>query len=399
MRDSDPELHKAGPLTWLTRLLVLLVVVAACLAAGLVLMQRWQNAGPGSSLAFEDGASKLNLVERVYLQSYLASRSDELGKPAGKGSGEASFEIAPGENAGQIAANLVEQGFLRDQSLFRNYVRFHGLDSQLEAGKFQLSRQLTIPELAATLTKATAQEIELRFIEGWRVEQMADYLAAIEPANIDSEEFLAIVERRAAFDLNRYAFLATLPAGATLEGFMFPDTYRLPADAESADLVDAMLTNFGERVSPALRQSFGVQALSTFEAVTLASIVQREAVLLDEQPHMVGVFLNRLRQNALLQADPTVQYALGFQPDSGKWWKSPLDLDDLQVASPYNTYLEAGLPPGPIANPGLSALQAVASPSETSDLFFVLDCEADRPGTHVFSQTFEEHLANVNRCS
>jgi UPF0755 protein len=399
MRDNDPELQKAGPLTWLARLAVFFVVVGACMAAGMTLLLRWQDTGRVSTDLFVGGASSLNPVERVYLRSYLASRSGELAKAAGEGSGEATFEITPGENAEQIAANLVEQGFLTDRTLFRNYVLFHGMDSRLEAGTFQLSRSLTIPELATILTDATAREVELRFIEGWRIEQMAEYLATTEPANIDSREFLAIVERRSAIDLSPYDFLATLPSGATLEGFLFPDTYRLPADAEANDLVATMLANFGERVSPALRQSFGAQGLSTYEAVTLASIVHREAVLLDEQPHMVGVFLNRLREGKLLQADPTVQYALGYQPASGKWWKSPLDLEDLQVASPYNTYLVAGLPPGPIANPGLSALQAVASPTETDDYYFVLDCTADRPGAHVFSQTFEEHLAHVERCS
>jgi UPF0755 protein len=392
MRNSDPGPQKAGPFTWLARLVVLLVVLVGCLAAGLVLLLSWQDAGSGS------GASTLNLVERLYLGSYLASRSGDLGKAAGDGSGEASFEISPGENADQIAANLVEQGLLTDRSLFRNYVRYHGLDSRLEAGTFQLSRQLTIPELAARLTRATAVEIELRFIEGWRLEQMVEYLEVTNPANIDAAEFSAIVERRTAFDLSSYDFLATLPDEASLEGFLFPDTYRLQSDASAADLAGAMLSNFGERVSPGLRQSFGVQGLSTYEAVILASIVQREAVLLEEHPLMVGVFLNRLEQGGLLQADPTVQYALGYQADSEKWWKSPLSREDLDVISPYNTYRVAGLPPGPIANPGLSALQAVASPTITDDLFFVLDCTADRPGSHVFSQTYEEHLAHVERC-
>jgi UPF0755 protein len=399
MRDSDLDTQKAGPFTWLARLIVFLIVLGACLAAGLVLLLRWQDPGSGGIVGSGRGVSSLNFAERIFLQGYLASRSEDLERPAGDGNGEASFEISPGENAEQIAANLVEQGFLMDRSLFRNYIRYHGLDSRLEAGLFHLNRQLTIPELAAALTQSSAHEVELRFIEGWRLEQMAEYLAATEPANIDSAEFLAIVERRATLDLGAYDFLATLPAGATLEGFMFPDTYRLRTDANAADLAKAMLGNFDERVTPALRQSFGIQGLSTFEAVTLASIVQREAVLSDEQPLMVGVFLNRLSQGALLQADPTVQYALGYQSDSGKWWKAPLNLEDLEVTSPYNTYRVAGLPPGPIANPGLSALQAVAFPTMTDDFYFVLDCTAEQPGTHVFSQTFEEHLAHVERCS
>ena len=399
MRERETDPQQAGLVVWLARLAVFFIAVGACLAAGFVLLLRWQGTGIDNVGAPGSGAASLNVVERIYLQGYLISRSDDLETPAGDGSGEARFEISPGENAEQIAANLVDHGFLIDQALFRNYIRFHGLDSQLEAGTYFLDRQLTIPEVAATLTKATAQEIELRFIEGWRIEQMAAYLEATKPANIDPDEFLAIAERQESLDLSSYDFLATLPAGASLEGFLFPDTYRLRRDADASDLVEVMLNNFGRRVTPSMRQSFGVQGLSTYEAVTMASIVQREAVLLEEQPLMVGVFLNRLRQGTLLQADPTVQYALGYDLESEKWWKSPLSLADLDVSSPYNTYRMAGLPPGPIANPGLSALQAVASPIVTDYFYFVLDCTAERPGTHVFSQTFEEHLEHVENCS
>jgi UPF0755 protein len=159
-----------------------------------------------------------------------------------------------------------------------------------------------------------------------------------------------------------------------------------------------MLENFGRQVSPSIRQAFGVHGLSVHEAVTLASIVQREAVVAEERPVMVGVFLNRLGQGTLLQADPTVQYSVGFQPGTGQWWKSPLSVADLEVDSPYNTYRYAGLPPGPISNPGHGALEAVGSPVETEFLFFVVDCTSNVNGTHVFSRTFEEHLANVERC-
>ena len=113
---------------------------------------------------------------------------------------------------------------------------------------------------------------------------------------------------------------------------------------------------------------------------------------------MAAVFVNRLAAGMPLQADPTVQYALGHQADTGSWWKSPLAADDLAVASPYNTYLVPGLPPGPIANPGLASLAAVANPADVDYLFFVVDCAAATPGAHAFSLTYDEHLANVARC-
>ncbi len=345
-------------------------------------------AGDGRSLAARD----------LYLQAYLAANADTLEEPAGSGFTPAPFTIQAGESAETIAANLVQSGLLNNAELFLNYITYHGLDARLEAGEFILDPQQTIPELAATLTEAKAQAVDLRFVEGWRLEQMADYLADNPSANIDAEQFLAIVQRRAAFDLTPYPVLAGLPVTASLEGYLFPDTYRLPSNADAAFLVDLMLQTFERRVTPTMRQGFQAQGLTPHQAVTLAAIVEREAVVADERPIIAGVFYNRLAQGIKLQADPTVQYPLGYQPGSDSWWKSPLFLDDLALDSPYNTYVYPGLPPGPIANPSLSSLEAVAFPAETSFIFFVADCNATVPGSHYFSETYEEHLNYVQRC-
>jgi UPF0755 protein len=373
----------------LIRLIVILVVLA----------------GLGTAVAFfilranpEIRQSGIDVAENVYLQTYLDSRAKQLTQPAGNGSQPVSFSVAPGETADTIAANLAAAGLLKDTELFLNYVRFHGLDSGLEAGDFLLSPQMTIPELAGALTEGVLREVEVRFLEGWRLEEMANYLQEVNAAQIDAGEFLTIAQRQAPFDLSGYDFLASLPPEATLEGFLFPDTYRVPPDADAAYLVNKMLQNFGNRVTPAMRQAYGFYGLNLREAVTLASIVEREAVVQEERPFIAGVFLNRLDMEMKLEADPTIQYALGYDENSGKWWKNPLTLDDLAFDSPYNTYLVTGLPPGPIANPGLASLQAVAEPAQTEFIFFVVDCTAATPGSHVFSATYEEHLANVQRC-
>jgi UPF0755 protein len=337
-------------------------------------------------------------MERLYLRAYLAARSDELEKPIGRGINEITFVIEPGQNANQISNNLVESGLLPEADLFRNYLRYKGYDSQLEAGIFEINPSLTIPQLASTLLRAQPQDIELVFLPGWRKEEMAEYLRVIQPAKIEADEFEALVSGGNGLDLSGYDFLSSLPENATLEGFLFPDSYRLPVDATAPQLIYMMLDNFNQRVTPAMRQSFGIQGLSVYDAVILASIVQREAVVADERPLMVGVFLNRLNAGMPLQADPTVQYALGYLEDVGTWWKSPLSAEDLKIDTPYNTYLYPGLPPGPIANPGLTALEAVSSPERSDFLFFVADCTSENPGLHVFSRTFEEHLSHVNRC-
>ena len=370
---------------------LLLVVLTGLFTAAFVLYSQWR----GGEVA---GDGRFDQPRDLYLQAYLAANATALEEPAGNGFTPTPFTVAPGENADAIAANLVQAGLLINSELFLNYLSYYSLDAQLEAGEFIVDPHQTIPELAATLTGAVVQEVDLRFVEGWRLGQMADYLADGQFANIDAAQFLAITQRQVAFDLAPYPFLADLPSTTSLEGFLFPDTYRVPLDADAAYLVNLMLQTFDRRVTPAMRQGYLTQGLSIQQAVTLAAIVEREAVVAAERPIIAGVFYNRLAQGINLEADPTVQYPLGYQPASDSWWKSPLFLTDLEIDSPYNTYRYAGLPPGPIANPSLSSLEAVAFPTETSFIFFVADCTADTSGSHAFSVTYEEHLSNVQRC-
>ena len=375
------------------RTVLLLAVLTACLSALFLFYFQWRG---GQIVGGGDGRS-LQLRD-LYLQTYLTTNAAALEQPAGNGFTPAPFTIAPGETADTIAANLAAAGMLNNTELFLNYLHYHGLDARLEAGEYIVNPQQTIPQIALTLTESVVREETVRFVEGWRLEQMADYLANNPTANIDASQFLAIGQRRAAFNLAPYTFLADLPVTATLEGFLFPATYRVPAEVDAVYLVDLMLRTFDRRVTAEMRQGYQTQGLTIHQAVTLAGIVEREAVVPDERPVIAGVFYNRLAQGMRLEADPTVQYPLGYQPESGSWWKSPLWLVDLELDSPYNTYRYAGLPPGPIANPSLSSLEAVAFPVDTPFIFFVADCTAAVPGSHAFSVTFEEHLANVQRC-
>ncbi len=181
-------------------------------------------------------------------------------------------------------------------------------------------------------------------------------------------------------------------ASASSEGFLYPDTYILPRETTAEALVGEFLRNFSLHLTTDLREGFNRQGLDVYQAVTMASIIQREAVVADEQPQIASVFINRLNIGMKLETDPTVQYALGYNTSQGTWWTNPLSAEDLKFDSPYNTYIYTGLPPGPIANPSLGALRAIAFPAETPYYFFRARC--DGSGLHNFAVTFEEHVQN-----
>jgi UPF0755 protein len=187
------------------------------------------------------------------------------------------------------------------------------------------------------------------------------------------------------------------PAGASLEGYLFPETYEVAKGANVRTLIEMMTHQFDKAVTPKLRGQFTDRHLTVHQAVTLASIVEREAAIPAEQPIIASVYLNRLQRNMPLQADPTVQFAVAASnPGEAAtigFWKADLTRDDLKLPSPYNTYAQRGLPPGPICSPGLSALEAVGTPADTEYLYFV----AKGDGSHVFAKTDAEHAANVER--
>lgn len=324
-------------------------------------------------------------AERALLQIYLTLRAPALNRPAGNPETLAEITVLPGESAEVVIQRLAEAGIVQDAALLRSYLRYYRLDTRIQAGRYALTGEMSIPQLAEALQLAIVHQARLTVPEGWRLEQIADALPS-EGIDFTAAEFLA-----AASQAEKLESVLGITAANT-EGYLFPETYALGAGTSAEELVDTMLSTFEERVSAELRSGFEAQGLSLQQAVTLASIVEREAIVPEERPLIAGVFLNRLRSGMRLEADPTVQYALGRQP-GGEWWKAPLTLADLELDSPYNSYLYSGVPPGPIANPGLSALQAVAFPAQTEFLFFRAAC--DGSGRHQFALTFDEHLGNA----
>jgi UPF0755 protein len=302
------------------------------------------------------------------------------------------FTVNRGEGAAQIGRNLVTAGLIRDAEAFRVYARYSGLDAKLQAGVYLLSPALTPSQIAARLTNAGANTIRLLVREGWRLEEIVDAINRTPDLPFSGSDFLAVVKGNGAPG----DFLRSVGAPATvtsLEGFLYPATYELPLDSTAISLRDKMLASFNQAIDSTARAGLSAQGLTLYQAVTLASIVEREAVVADERPVIAGVYLNRLRLPMTLDADPTIQYALGNTRTAGIWWPQITLADYRGVSSPYNTYVNIGLPPGPIANPRRESILAVISPQASPYLFFRASCKAD--GRHVFAKTFQEHLANA----
>jgi UPF0755 protein len=376
------------------RVLILGIVVGLLVvASGLVLRSLSQHGSTSSVTVNLPVNPSLNPAEAAALGVYLGFKQSDLSTPGGSDPSPIAIEILPGHTASDIADMLLSNGLISDGELFRNYLRYYALDSQLEAGNYQLNASMTIPEIALALTDATASEITVRIIEGWRREQVAQYIDLQTNFPFSGADLIANTGPGSP-SLAGSGLVSVIPAGASLEGFLFPDTYRILPDATAADLVAKMLANFEAKVTPQMQVDAAGRGLSLFQVVTLASIVEREAIVADERPMIASVYLNRLARSIKLEADPTVQYAMGYQSATDEWWNLNLTQADYSnVDSPYNTYLYPGLPPGPIANPGLDSIMAVIYPAQSDYIFFRAAC--DGSGRHRFAITFEEHVSNA----
>ena len=355
--------------------LAVLCLLAIGVLVGIPVMATRQYGPPSPALSPTD---QLEFSARLLWYGAL------LTQPLDPGGAEQPFSIEPGEGVPSISVRLEEVGLIRSAAAFRVYLVYTGLDTSIQAGDYSLNPALSMVDIAHKLQDATPEQITFVILPGWRMEEIATSLAT-SGLNITPEDFLTAAH-------STPPGLDDLPASASTEGFLYPDTYVLPRDTTAKQLVDEFLRNFSLHLTIDLREGFSRQELDVYQAVTLASIVQREAVVPDERAQIASVFLNRLRADIKLDTDPTVQYAIGFNAAQGTWWTNPLSAADLQIDSPYNTYIYPGLPPGPIANPSLSALRAVAFPAETPYYYFRARC--DGSGLHDFAVTFEEHLQN-----
>jgi len=306
---------------------------------------------------------------------------------ANPSAGPVIVKVEPGEGARAIGRGLEQVGVIRSDRLFEVLVALRGVGDQLQAGEYEFDRGTPAIEVVDRIAAGKTASRSVLIREGLRVEEVGDVLQAA--GVVDKQAFLAALTKAG----HTQPFLARVPRD-TLEGYLFPARYEFSRNTAPGDVVDALLSGFQDNVADRLQLEG--QAMSLDDVVTLASVVQREAGTTAEMPIIASVFLNRLRAGLPLQADPTVQYALAsageVSPADG-YWKKALTLDDLKVDSPYNTYANPGLPPGPIASPGLDALNAVVRPAQTDYLFFV----AKGDGTHAFAATLEEHERNIQQ--
>jgi UPF0755 protein len=274
------------------------------------------------------------------------------------------FLVTPGTNVREIGSNLKKEGLIKDPVIFFLYVKKERLDTKIQAGDFRLSANMSIPEILEQLQSGTI-DIWVTIPEGLRAEEVAEILSTKMPNYDESWEALLVQN----------------------EGYLFPDTYLIPRDADGERAVEIMRNTFFEKVS-----SLGLTETSPNlnRVVTMASLIERESRIDSEKPLIASVIQNRINDGMSLDIDATLQYIVGEK--NGKWWSVPTG-EEKSINSLYNTYRNVGLPPGPICNPGIGAIAAALNPAESEYYFYIHDTN----GQVHFAKTNAEHDANVSK--
>ncbi|PZR63334.1 MAG: endolytic transglycosylase MltG [Chloroflexi bacterium] len=364
-------------------------------------LMSWVEANPGT---IEQG------LVRDFVRWY---RPDELADvAASRNATRISFQVPIGATATQIGQLLYSKGLIKSQVAFEYWVLQAGRSGSLQAGTYDLSPSMVPTQIIAALRQEAGPEVQITIREGWRLEEIVAYLAK-QPLTMNLGEFVKLVKDPPPSLLNQYDYFKDLPKGRSLEGYLYPDTYRIDGNSTALEVVQRLLNEFDKRLTPQIRSQLAKNGMSIDDAVKLASIVEREAVLNKERPLIAGVYINRLRdtsQRWVLNADPTLQYGLatakyGAAPVAQwgtiKWWQPLPDGGDKIQLPPalagYQTYLHAGLPSSPIAAPRIASIQAVAAPQTQAGYFyFVAACPGGkRDGSHRFAQTLADQQANA----
>ena len=296
-----------------------------------------------------------------------------------------SFVVESGWGGTEISEQLEQSGLIRNRYVFQLHVWRRGTDSKLQVGEYFLSKSLTTQEIARILSRGTGEtkEITLTFIEGWNNHDLASYLELKGVAGQD--DFFDVIHKKADW-WDEYEILNSKPRNLDLEGYLFPDTYRVFRAASIIDIVRKMLDNLDARLTSQMRQDIAKQGKTIHEILTLASIIEKEVPGDYDRKMVADIFYKRLNAGIALQSDATVNYATGKSTPRAS-------ASDLQVESLYNTYKHRGLPPGPIANPSLSAINAAIYPEPNQYWYFLTTPGGDA----IYNVSFEDHVADKNK--
>jgi UPF0755 protein len=298
----------------------------------------------------------------------------------GSSSRTVRFHVGSGDTVTTVASRLQQAGLITNPLLFRLDAKLHGLGNNLKVGDYRLRPNMSIDQMTAALMVYHSATVQIVIPEGYRAEQIASIL---DHHGISGRQFLQAVRHPAV----HYSILSDKPPQSGLEGYLFPNTYDVAPHSSGSQFAYLMVKTLDQKFTPAMRAQIARQRRSVYQVITLASIVEREAKVPSERPTIASVYMNRLHLHMILNADPTIQYAVGTPQD---WWPV-LTLEQLRVTSPYNTYIHAGLPPTPICNPGLASIRAAIKPANTNFLYFV----AKGNGHHAFAQTYAQQQANI----
>jgi UPF0755 protein len=360
-----PEKRNRGK-AFLIITIIFLVIITICIFFGIL-----STIPTKTAESFGPSDPDLPIFKSLTQSVVMIVFEDELKKTGDAEGIDLVFPIKEGDSLDRILGGLQHLGLVEHPSAVRAYLIYSGIDTRIQPGEYLFSTGMSELDIAKGLGDPSSLRVNLVILAGWRVEEIADSFADL-GLNIPSGDFINLVKTN------------------NKEGYLFPGSYAVERGISAEELIEVFYQGFLSNFPSELEGRINDQGLTLQEVVILASIIEREAILEEEMPLIASVFSNRLMSGLNLAADPTVQYALGYTAEQDTWWKNPLQLSDLEVPSPYNTYENPGLPPGPICNPSLAALEAAASPADTTYFYFRAAC--DNSGSHLFAETFDEHL-------
>ena len=320
----------------------------------------------------------------LYLKNYYDTQMLPVAKSNIE---EISVEIPQGSSTVKIAQILYEKGLIRDEFVFRINAKLLGMDGSLKAGKYKLTNGMSQDEILNALKDGGISKETRKFTipEGYELKEIVEKLSSEEV--IDKDKFMELASNPSHF-VDEFSFLQQIPENLGLEGYLYPDTYEIFIDADEEEIIKKMLSRFEQLYTDEIRDKAKELNMSLNEVITLASIIEREAMLDEERNLVSAVFHNRLEIGQPLQSCATVQFVLQER-------KPNLLVEDTQIKSEYNTYINPGLPPGPIASPGITSIEAAVNPADVDYRYFVSN--GDGTGSHTFSKTYREHLNAKNR--